>query len=132
MKFDINRIAKFILVISLSSSNLCRVLNNPSALANSGMKSSEAPTSGTKPSGLKPSVEKPKISMYANKGYDWPGLCNTGPQQSPINIIDGGNTIYDSKYLKCYIFSPILVLILDILIFLRIYISKKNSFFQLF
>ncbi len=30
--------------------------------------------------------------LYRNMGKDWPGLCNTGPHQSPINIIEGSNT----------------------------------------
>jgi hypothetical protein len=101
MKFAINRIVKILLVISLLSSNFCRVLNgNTSIVSKSGINPSELPIKGSKSSSSNPSGEKPKISMYANKGYDWPGLCNTGPQQSPINIIDGGNTVYDSKYQK--------------------------------
>ena len=31
-------------------------------------------------------------SLYKNKGRDWPGLCSTGANQSPINIIEGSNT----------------------------------------
>jgi hypothetical protein len=105
MKFAINKIVKVLLVITLVGCNLCRILNgNPSGVAPSGIKPSQAANSGSKPSGAQPSGDKPKISMYANKGYDWPGLCNTGPQQSPINIIDGGNTVYDSKYLKYFTF----------------------------
>ena len=30
--------------------------------------------------------------LYKNGGKDWPGLCNTGSHQSPINIILDSNT----------------------------------------
>lgn len=32
--------------------------------------------------------------IYNNK--DWPGICSAGNYQSPVNIIDGINTIEDS------------------------------------
>jgi len=38
--------------------------------------------------------------MYENKGNDWPGLCNTGTKQSPINIIEGFNTQKDDSFVE--------------------------------
>jgi len=35
--------------------------------------------------------------LYPQNGKDWSGVCNVGKYQSPINIIDGINTIDDSK-----------------------------------
>ncbi len=35
---------------------------------------------------------------YIKLIIDWPGICNTGFRQSPVNIIEGSNTVEDSKY----------------------------------
>ena len=42
-------------------------------------------------------AESRKTSLYPKNGKDWPGVCGLGKFQSPINIIDGVNTIDDSK-----------------------------------
>lgn len=36
--------------------------------------------------------------LYPKKGEDWPGICNIGKFQSPVNIIDKKNTVDDSIY----------------------------------
>ncbi len=36
--------------------------------------------------------------LYKKMGKDWPGVCGTGSNQSPINIIEGSNTNNTGKY----------------------------------
>jgi hypothetical protein len=96
MKFDNKRILRVLLLITLVAFSLCK-RNAPRNEPSGPSGSSPAPSSSAS-SGEKPKEEKKMAgSMYKNKGYDWPGLCNTGPKQSPINIIEGGNTVMDSK-----------------------------------
>jgi hypothetical protein len=35
--------------------------------------------------------------LYSNGGTDWPGICGTGSNQSPINIMDRINTVDTGK-----------------------------------
>ena len=96
MKFDSKRILRVLLLITLVTLNLSE-RNAPKIAPPSG--SGPVPSaSSPAPSGGKPQEEKKKTGeMYVNKGYDWPGLCNTGQKQSPIYIIEVGNTVMDSK-----------------------------------
>lgn len=41
--------------------------------------------------------QKQPRQLYPKNGADWPGICSIGKFQSPINIIDGKNTVDDSN-----------------------------------
>jgi len=38
--------------------------------------------------------------LYPKNGQDWPGICNIGRFQSPINIRDGKNTVEDTSVIS--------------------------------
>ena len=39
-----------------------------------------------------------KTDLYSKNGRDWTGVCSIGKFQSPINIIEGINTIEDRNH----------------------------------
>jgi len=45
-------------------------------------------------------VSSRTAGLYPKNGVDWPGICSIGKYQSPINIIDGKNTVDDTSVLS--------------------------------